>query len=34
VYGEGERLDVDAGRVHEVWVGGAGCTYVVGEVAE
>lgn len=34
VYGEGERLDVEAGRVHEVWVGGGGCTYVVGEEVE
>lgn len=30
-YGVGERVDVDAGRVHEVWVGGGGCTYVIGE---
>lgn len=31
VYGKGERLDVEAGRIHEVWVGEEGCTYVVGE---
>ncbi|KAB5559994.1 hypothetical protein GE09DRAFT_74140 [Coniochaeta sp. 2T2.1] len=30
-YGVGDRIDVDAGRVHEVWVGGEGCTYVNGE---
>jgi hypothetical protein len=30
-YGVGDRIDVDAGRVHEVWVGGEGCTYVIGE---
>lgn len=30
-YGVGERIDVDAGRVHEVWIGGEGCTYVIGE---
>lgn len=29
--GVGERWDVDAGKVHEVWVGGEGCTYVIGE---
>ncbi|PKS09146.1 hypothetical protein jhhlp_003760 [Lomentospora prolificans] len=28
---EGERIDVDAGRTHEVWVGREGCTYVIGE---
>ncbi|KAH6646923.1 hypothetical protein BKA67DRAFT_595101 [Truncatella angustata] len=27
----GDRFDVDAGRVHEVWVGKEGCTYVIGE---
>lgn len=27
----GERIDVEAGRVHEVWIGGEGCTYVIGE---
>jgi hypothetical protein len=30
-YGVGDRIDVDAGRVHEVWMGGEGCTYVIGE---
>ncbi|KAL2255533.1 hypothetical protein VTK26DRAFT_3180 [Humicola hyalothermophila] len=30
-HGVGERVDVDAGRVHEVWIGPEGCTYVIGE---
>ncbi|KAH9889245.1 hypothetical protein F4778DRAFT_398085 [Xylariomycetidae sp. FL2044] len=30
-YGVGDRVDVDAGRVHEVWIGDRGCTYVIGE---
>jgi hypothetical protein len=30
-HGVGERIDVDAGRVHEVWIGSEGCTYVIGE---
>ncbi|KAK3500726.1 hypothetical protein B0T13DRAFT_466137 [Neurospora crassa] len=30
-HGPGERLDVDAGQVHEVWIGREGCTYVIGE---
>ncbi|KAL8952568.1 MAG: hypothetical protein Q9222_001522 [Ikaeria aurantiellina] len=31
-YGVGERVDVEAGRVHEVWMGGEeGCEYVIGE---
>jgi hypothetical protein len=30
-FGSGSRLDVEAGRVHEVWIGPAGCTYVIGE---
>jgi quercetin dioxygenase-like cupin family protein len=30
-YGPGARIDVDAGRVHEVWIGKDGCTYVIGE---
>lgn len=30
-FGPGERIDVDAGRVHEVWIGEEGCTYVIGE---
>ena len=29
--GVGERWDVDAQKVHEVWVGPSGCTYVIGE---
>ena len=30
-FGPGARVDVDAGRVHEVWMGNEGCTYVIGE---
>lgn len=30
-FGVGGRIDVDAGRVHEVWIGKEGCTYVIGE---
>jgi mannose-6-phosphate isomerase-like protein (cupin superfamily) len=30
-YGVGDRIDVDADRVHEVWIGPEGCTYVIGE---
>ncbi|KAG5993329.1 hypothetical protein E4U43_003537 [Claviceps pusilla] len=30
-YSAGDRIDVDAGRVHEVWIGDQGCTYVIGE---
>lgn len=30
-FGPGARLDVDAGRLHEVWMGDDGCTYVIGE---
>lgn len=30
-YGVGDRIDVAAGKVHEVWIGGEGCTYVIGE---
>ncbi|KAI1875733.1 uncharacterized protein JN550_002019 [Neoarthrinium moseri] len=30
-YSVGDRIDVEAGRVHEVWVGREGCTYVIGE---
>ena len=30
-FGVGGRLDVEAGRRHEVWVGPEGCTYVIGE---
>lgn len=29
--GRGDRWDVEAGRVHEVWVGEGGCRYVIGE---
>jgi hypothetical protein len=30
-FGPGSRLDVDAQRVHEAWMGDEGCTYVIGE---
>ncbi len=30
-YAVGDRIDVDAGRIHEVWIGTEGCTYVIGE---
>ena len=30
-FGPGARVDVDAGRQHEVWIGKEGCTYVIGE---
>ena len=30
-HGVGARVDVDAGRVHEVWMGKEGCEYVIGE---
>ena len=30
-YGVGDRIDVEAGRLHEVWIGGEGCSYVIGE---
>ncbi|KAL2111003.1 hypothetical protein VUR80DRAFT_413 [Thermomyces stellatus] len=30
-YGVGDRIDVEAGRLHEVWIGKDGCTYVIGE---
>lgn len=30
-YGRGARVDVEAGRVHEVWMGSSGCEYVIGE---
>lgn len=30
-FGPGARLDVDAKRLHEVWMGEGGCTYVIGE---
>ena len=30
-YGIGDRIDVEAERLHEVWIGKNGCTYVIGE---
>lgn len=30
-HGVGARLDVPANMVHEVWVGGEGCTMIIGE---
>lgn len=30
-FGVGSRVDVGAGRVHEVWMGDGGCEYVIGE---
>jgi len=30
-FGPGGRVDVDAGRRHEVWMGAEGCKYVIGE---
>ncbi|CAG7971791.1 unnamed protein product [Penicillium olsonii] len=30
-FGVGERIDVPAGKVHEVWIGREGCEYVIGE---
>ncbi|KAI1434837.1 hypothetical protein GGR50DRAFT_379351 [Xylaria sp. CBS 124048] len=30
-YSAGDRVDVDARRVHEVWIGPRGCTMVIGE---
>jgi len=30
-FGPGARIDVAAGRQHEVWMGSQGCTYVIGE---
>lgn len=30
-YGKGARVDVEAGQVHEVWVGSEGCRMVIGE---
>lgn len=30
-FGPGARIDVDAQRLHEVWMGEEGCTYVIGE---
>lgn len=31
-FGVGDRVDVDAGKLHEVWMGGEGCEYVIGEM--
>lgn len=31
-HGVGARVDVAAGVVHEVWIGGEGCGYVIGEM--
>ncbi|KAJ8133498.1 hypothetical protein O1611_g125 [Lasiodiplodia mahajangana] len=30
-YSAGDRVDVDARRVHEVWIGPQGCTMVIGD---
>ena len=30
-FGKGDRVDVDAERVHDVCIGRQGCVYVVGE---
>ncbi|PSS14878.1 hypothetical protein M430DRAFT_43172 [Amorphotheca resinae ATCC 22711] len=30
-YTVGDRVDVAAHRTHEVWIGPAGCTYVIGQ---
>lgn len=30
-HGPGARVDVAADRIHEVWMGNEGCTYVIGE---
>ncbi|KAA6414849.1 MAG: hypothetical protein FRX48_01599 [Lasallia pustulata] len=30
-FGPGARVDVDASRRHEVWMGEGGCEYVIGE---
>ncbi|KAF4978797.1 hypothetical protein FZEAL_4880 [Fusarium zealandicum] len=31
LFGVGSRVDVEAGRVHEVIVGNKGCTMIIGE---
>lgn len=31
-FGVGARVDVDAKRIHEVWMGDEGCEYVIGEM--
>lgn len=30
-FGVGDRIDVPAGKLHEVWIGQEGCEYVIGE---
>ncbi len=30
-FGQGARIDVAKGLLHEVWIGDEGCTYVIGE---
>lgn len=30
-FGVGARIDVPAGKLHEVWIGEEGCEYVIGE---
>lgn len=30
-FGPGARIDVGAKKLHEVWMGSGGCTYVIGE---
>lgn len=30
-FGPGARIDVPAGKLHEVWIGPGGCEYVIGE---
>ncbi|KAI1263826.1 hypothetical protein F5Y18DRAFT_117548 [Xylariaceae sp. FL1019] len=30
-YSVGQRIDVEAHRLHEVWIGANGCTMVIGE---
>lgn len=30
-FGVGARVDVPAGKLHEVWIGDDGCEYVIGE---
>ena len=30
-FGPGDRVDIEAGRDHEVWIGKEGCTMVIGE---
>jgi hypothetical protein len=30
-FSAGARIDVAAGRVHEVWIGKDGCTMIIGE---